>query len=253
MSKPRKLYWDSSCFICFLNGSEKERRLICEDILQCASAGEVEIWYSMWVVVEVIRPKKPGNAPLPDWALKAIKAVPESKPPLEELWKRYQRSSPSQKLTPKQIQMMQGMFQWPFLKPIYIDQRIAEKAVEIARDKGLKPGDAVHAAAAIITKCDVIQRWDKDYDKVADLIPSEEPQRISPQGVLDLSQPIGPTPEDFEDDQPEETKPTVTNPSASEVQGGSDGSTGNPTGTPENSQKAGKQDYEAPKRKIKPA
>ena len=200
MNSPRKLYWDSSCFICFLNKDEKARRLICEDLLQSASAGDVEIWYSMWVIVEVVRPKRPGNEPLPEWATKAIASVPEAKNPLEELWKRHQRSSPSQKLTPAQIQKMQGMFQWPFLKPIYIDQRVADKAVEIARDKGLRPSDAIHAAAAIIAKCDVIQRWDRDYDKVADLIRSEEPQRLSPQLVMELTDTFGPTPEDFEDE-----------------------------------------------------
>ncbi len=237
MNNPRKLYWDSSCFICFLNKDEKARRLICEDILQRASAGDVEIWYSMWVIVEVVRPKKPGNAPLPEWAMKAVKAVPESKAPLEELWKRYQRSSPTQKLTAKQVEMMQGMFQWPFLKPIYIDQRVAEKAVEIARDKGLKPGDAVHAASAIIAKCDVIQRWDKDYTKVADLIPSEEPQRISPQGVLDLTQTIGPTPEDFEDNQQEAGKPPTVNAPTSEVQGPDSGGAGDSTKAKETEEK----------------
>jgi predicted nucleic acid-binding protein len=232
MSNPRKLYWDSSCFICFLNKDEKARRLICEDILQQANAGEVEIWYSMWVIVEVVRPKKPGNAPMPEWAKKAIKAVPEAAIPLEDLWKRQQRSSPSQKLTPAQILKMQGMFQWPFLKPIYIDQRVADKAVEIARDKGLRPGDAIHAAAAILAKCDVIQRWDRDYEKVSDLIPNEEPQRISPQGVLDLTQTIGPTPEDFEDDQQEEAaKPPVANSPAGEIRRGGNGSVGDAAGT----------------------
>ncbi len=201
MTNPRKLYWDSSCFICFLDGSEEERRLICEDILQHANDGDVEIWYSVWVIVEVVRPKKPGNSPLPEWAAKAIASVPEAQAPLEELWRRYQRSAPTRKLSDAQIARIQAMFEWPFLKPIYIDLRTAQKAVELARDRGLKPGDALHAASAILAKCDAIQRWDRDFDRVNDLIASEEPQRISSQGALAFPAKIGPAPEDFKDDQ----------------------------------------------------
>lgn len=199
MSSPRRVYWDTSCFVCFLNKDETPRRLICEDVLQHADAGEVEIWISAWVIVEVIRPRKAGNAPLPKWATAAIAAVPEAKSPLVELWGRYQPSSPAQKLTPNQINKIQDMFEWPFLKKVYVDERIARKAVEIARDYNLKPGDAVHAASALLTKCDVIQRWDKDFDRVKNLIPSEEPQMISAQQKLDMVSGIGPTPEDFED------------------------------------------------------
>jgi len=204
MGSPRRIYWDTSCFICFLNKDETSRRLTCEDVLRHAEAGEVEIWISAWVIVEVIRPKKAGNAPLPQWAAAAIAAVPEAKSPLEELWARYQPPSPAQKLTPNQINKIQGMFEWPFLKKAYVDERVARKAVEISRDYNLKPGDAVHAASALLTKCDVIQRWDKDFDRVKVLIASEEPQMISAQQKFDMVSGIGPTPEDFEDVQNQE-------------------------------------------------
>jgi predicted nucleic acid-binding protein len=199
MSSARRIYWDSSCFICFLNKEEKDRRLICEDILQHAEAGKIEIWISTWVIVEVIRPKKPGNVPLPEWAVAAIAAVPKSQVPLEELWARYQRSSPTQKLTALEIAQIQGMFDWPFLKKMHVDERVAKKAVEIARDYGLKPGDAVHAASALfVPNCSTIQRWDKDFDKVKGLIPVEDPQMISAQQKFDIVTGIGPRPEEFE-------------------------------------------------------
>jgi predicted nucleic acid-binding protein len=186
MSSPRKLYWDSSCFICFLNADEKRRREICDDVLRHAESGEVEIWISIWVIVEVIRPRRAGNAPLPEWAVKAIKAVPEAQKHLEELWTRYQRKDPRQKLTAEVIQQIQSMFEWAFLKKVQVDEPIARKAVELSRDFGLHPADAIHAATAILYKCDVIQRWDKDYSKVSHLIPSEEPQMISAQHTLPL-------------------------------------------------------------------
>lgn len=194
----KKIYWDTSCFICFLNPDEEERRVICEDILRHAEQGEIEIWISTWVIVEVIRPKKPGSEPLPIWADKAIKAVPEADQPLRELWSRYQRSAPTNKLTDEQITKIQAMFEWPFLKKIYIDERVAQKAVELSRQFGLKPGDAVHVASAIIGKCNSLQKWDKDFEKVKDLISVEEPIRISPQRTLfEKSIPIGPEPSDF--------------------------------------------------------
>ena len=72
---PRKLYWDSSCFICLLNDAEYERnrRIVVEDILENAERGVVEIWTSTYTIVEVIRPKRHGSAPMPAWAIRAMK------------------------------------------------------------------------------------------------------------------------------------------------------------------------------------
>jgi predicted nucleic acid-binding protein len=195
-TSPKKVYWDSSCFICFLNPDEGERRAICEDILRHAELGELEIWISTWVIVEVIRPRKPGNAELPPWANKAIKAVPESEQPITELWKRYQKTLPIPKLTEAQIAKIQGMFEWPFVKKIYVDEPVAQKAVDICRQYGLKAGDAIHVSSAIIGKCDSVQKWDKDFDRVKHLITVEEPSRLSRQGGLfDKTRPASPEPE----------------------------------------------------------
>src|SRR5712691_9245098 len=98
MSDPRKLYWDSSCFICFLNKAESDRRKICEDILHHAQDRLVEIWTSTWTIVEVVRPKKIS--------------LPQS-----------------QKLTPEQITKIEGMFEWDWLKKVQLDQIVAKEAV----------------------------------------------------------------------------------------------------------------------------
>lgn len=207
MGNPRKIYWDSSCFICFLNrnATEVSRRLICEDVLKHARNNDIEIYTSNWTKVEVIRPKLHGAAPLPLWASEAIAAMeakyPQIRTELETLWKRYQSNDPAKKLTAKQIEKIKGMFEWDFIVPVNLDERVAEKAVELSRSLGLKPADAVHAASALIAKVPVLQKWDRDFDKIAHLITVEEPQKISAQNsLLDALEVIGPTPADFEDE-----------------------------------------------------
>jgi predicted nucleic acid-binding protein len=204
MSDRRNIYWDSSCFICFLNKDETDRRLICEDVLRHAQLGELTIWTSTWTIVEVIRPKKkaPVIPALPSWAIKAIAASPESKVQLERMWELHHKvNAPWEKLTPDQISKIQGMFEWEFLELIWLDERTANKAVELARDFGLKPADSIHAASAILNKkMDALQRWDRDFNKIAHLITVEEPQPLSQQKALieDFRRAIGPTPEEFE-------------------------------------------------------
>ena len=186
---PRKLYWDSSCFICFLNDAdyEQSRRAICEDVLYNADKGFVEIWTSTYTIVEVIRPKRHGRAPVPPWAEKAIELVeekfPEARKEMETLWNRYQANDPTTKLTPDQIAKISAMFEWDFIKLIELNELIANKAVGLCRDKGLKGPDAIHAASAV-GKVTVLQRYDRDFEKVRDLITVEEPQQISPQAGL---------------------------------------------------------------------
>ena len=159
------------------------------------------MWTSTWSIVEVIRPKRHGSAPLPPWAIKAIEAVkvdfPQIETDLPTLWKRFQSNDPATKLTPEQIEKIQKMFEWDFIKKINLDEPVANKAVELARKYGLEPADSVHAASAIIRKVPVLQRWDRDFDKVKHLIEVKEPKYITQEGPL-FAAPVGPTPEDFE-------------------------------------------------------
>lgn len=114
---------------------------------------------------------------------------------METLWKRYQANDPATKLTPDQIVKISAMFEWDFIKKIELNELVANEAVKLARDRGMKSADAIHAASAIIRKCDVLQRWDRDFDKVKDLIAVAEPQQISPQASLFAA---APKPEDFQ-------------------------------------------------------
>src|SRR5437867_1579641 len=131
----RKVYWDSGLFLCFLNRGEDQRRRICEDNLRHAAAGEIIIYTSTWTIVEVIWPRR--------------KSLPSS-----------------ERLTPEQITRIQQMFEWEWLKKVQIDERVARKAVELSRDYGLHPADAVHAASAILAQVEALQRWDRDFSKI---------------------------------------------------------------------------------------
>jgi predicted nucleic acid-binding protein len=201
MSK-RKLYWDTTCFICFLNRKEQERRLICQDVIYAAKNGEIEIWTSTFTIVEVIRPRRsnPRVPPLPEWARESQGLFPKSAKQIEEIWEYYKKNTaPYEKLTKEQVSKIAEMFEWPWIKLIILDERIANKAVSIARDYDLKPADSVHAASAILKKVDAIQRWDKDFSKVKSLIAEEEPSKISLQhDLIHDHRALGPHPDDFE-------------------------------------------------------
>jgi len=214
MNKPRKVYWDTTCFICFLNRKEEERRLICQDVLLYAKRKEIEIWTSMFTIAEVIRPRRMQSVipDLPSWATQPYTAKdPEmqklfkgAENQIKEIWEYYHRNtSPYERLTKDQINNIAAMFEWKFIQKIIIDERTAKKAVELSRDYNLKPPDAIHAASAILKKVDALQRWDRDYDKVKSLIAVEEPVRLSAQAeLIEDFRKLGPHPDDFEPPKP---------------------------------------------------
>jgi predicted nucleic acid-binding protein len=166
----RSVYWDTSIFLCFLNHDEEARRHICEDILQHASMEELQILTSTFTIVEVIRPRR--------------KSLPKA-----------------QALTPVQIAKIKGMFRWPFITTIELDDRTSHFASDLARDHGLYPADAVHAASAILWKAHALQAWDRDFSSVSSQIAIEEPQFITKQQSFEgiKRSRIGPSPEDFEE------------------------------------------------------
>lgn len=201
MSK-RKVYWDTTCFICFLNRKEEERRLICQDVMYAAKNGDIEIWTSTFTIAEVIRPRRsnPPVPPLPEWATEASTSSPAVARQIENIWAYYSKNTaPYEKLPKDQVDKIAEMFEWTWVQKIIVDQRVANKAVSIARDYDLKPADSVHAASAILKKVDAIQRWDKDFSKVKSLIAEEEPFRLSLQDdLIHDHRALGPHPDDFE-------------------------------------------------------
>jgi predicted nucleic acid-binding protein len=146
---------------------------------------------------------------LPAWATRPLSGTKDPRAHIQaqaehaqisEIWEYYHRNTtPYEKLTKDQINKIADMFEWGWIKKILVDERTAKKAVEIARDYDLKPADSIHAACAILKKVDVLQRWDRDFDKIKSLISVEEPLRLSDQhDLIQDFRRLGPHPEDFE-------------------------------------------------------
>jgi len=166
-SNARRIYWDTSCFICFLNRSKLARREICEDILRNAKEGNVILYTSTLTIAEVIYPKR-------------------------------STLQNATRLTPDKIAKIAAMFRWKWLKKIDVHQLIAFRAVDLSRDYNLLPSDSIHAATAIVEGVDALQRWDRDFSKVSHLINVEDPTRITTQSSFGGMLPrIGPHPDDF--------------------------------------------------------
>lgn len=163
----RRLYWDTTCFLCFLSRQENERRKICDDILRNAKNGKAILYTSTFTISEVVYPHRT--------------TIPNPR-----------------KLTTEEIEKISGMFKWRWLKKVDVDQRVAFKAVELTRDCNLRPADAIHAASAILSGVDALQKWDRDFNKVAHLVNIEEPSMISQQAPFnDMLPRVGPHPDDF--------------------------------------------------------
>lgn len=92
------------------------------------------------------------------------------------------------------------MFRWPFITTIELDERTALFACDLARDHGLSPADAVHAASAILWKAEALQAWDRDFSAVSNHVAIEQPYFLSAQPFLEGMErtTLGPNPEDFE-------------------------------------------------------
>ncbi|MDE3243580.1 MAG: PIN domain-containing protein, partial [Nitrospirota bacterium] len=113
---------DTTCWLCLINQKERARRTICVDILTHAKNGKILLYTSTLSIAEVIRPKING-VKLP-------------------------------KLTAEQIAKITAFFKHKYIRKITLDERIATKAVELARDYNLAPADAIHAASAITKAVD---------------------------------------------------------------------------------------------------
>lgn len=163
----RRLYWDTTCFICFLNSKELERRAICEDILRNARQGNILLYTSTFTIAEVVYPRR-SSVPNP------------------------------RRLAVQEVTQIGNMFKWSWLNKLDVDQRVAQRAVELSRDYDLLPADAIQAATAMLEGVDALQHWDRDFSRVAHLVHVEEPSRVSLQGAFDaILERIGPHPDDF--------------------------------------------------------
>jgi predicted nucleic acid-binding protein len=149
-NKPRAIYWDSTVFLCFLKKHEGERRAICEDILRHAREGKLALYTSSFTITEIIKPLR-------------------------------QECTGPRPLSYDEVADIQGMFQWPWLKKIDLDQRVAQNAVNLGITYALTAADAIHAASAIVAKVDVLQQWERNsgFERISGLGPVEAPRMIT--------------------------------------------------------------------------
>ncbi len=149
-SRQRAIYWDTSVFLCFLRKHESERRAICEDILRHAHDGKVSLYTSSFTVTEVIKPLRMEiTGPRP--------------------------------LSSDEVEDLQGMFHWPWLKKIALDHRVAQDAVNLGLNFALTAAEAIHAASAIVAKVDVLQQWERSaaLERVNRLVAVEAPRMLT--------------------------------------------------------------------------
>lgn len=123
-------YVDSSVYIAAILGEEAEpgKSSISAQVLELARTGAFPVLASTFVFAEVIKDRR----------------QPELDSEQEELIDSYLR---------------QECITW-----VEVDLPLAEKARSIARQHGLKPGDAIHLASAIRSGCDQLLSWnDGDF------------------------------------------------------------------------------------------
>jgi predicted nucleic acid-binding protein len=119
---------DSSVYIAAIN-QEVDRAETARQILGAADRGDIQIVAATWVAAEVIKMKG-----------EALPLSVEKENEIDEIFQ-------SKRIT------------W-----VELDLSVAIEARHIARDHGLRPGDAVHLASAIRGKADVLLRWDGRFN-----------------------------------------------------------------------------------------
>ena len=151
-------YCDSSVFIAFFKGIEIDaktnidRAPIAKHVFADAEDGKYQIVTSTLTIAEVH--KKRG-------------------------W---------QALTQDQSADILDYFENDFIMFVEIDRALAEQAHRIAQQHGARPNDAIHIAAAIRAKCDVLLVWDDRFEKIQHpAIKIEQPKMLGQLKLINAS------------------------------------------------------------------
>ncbi len=148
----RKPYIESSVFIEYIREDDSAKTKIVKSILDAADGGQFMIVTATWTIAEVHKRKNFGEKVLEE---------DESMSLLES-------------------------FRENYIDPVEVDRHLAESAHALCRkylpngkDKSLRPGDAIHIAAAERAGCDVILSYDPDFLKLNyTTIPIKEPEMV---------------------------------------------------------------------------
>lgn len=117
-------YWDSDCFLGWLQAEDGKVNL-CREVLNRAAAGEIEIVTSTLTIAEVLNLK--GHPPIAS----------------------------------EKRQQVVDFFKRSYIVPITITRRIAEDSRELVWDQGILPKDALHVASALRAKVDILNTFDE--------------------------------------------------------------------------------------------
>jgi predicted nucleic acid-binding protein len=136
-------YWDSCCFLAWLQEEDEERVRGCGQVISEAQAGKLRLVTSSLTLAEVLWLR--GKPPIP---------VSEAR-------------------------KVQDFFQHEWIVVRELDRATAEAAREVVWNNGVKPKDAIHVATALLvhgqTPLDQLDTYDDD-----DLLPLSETLGIPP-------------------------------------------------------------------------
>ena len=131
--KPELIYWDSCVYISCIEKTP-DRFPILRNIQDDAEAGKVLLVASAFVIAEVNK--------FDDPTLSAA----------------------------EQAERIKKFFENDYIEIRAMDRRTAELAADISRTHGIKPGDAVHVATAILSKCSCLQTYDGEQGESRKLL-----------------------------------------------------------------------------------
>ena len=122
--KPNKLYWDSDCFLAWLQ-AESGKIESCKQVLHLAEAGKVTIVTSTLTLAEVLHLRG------------------------------------SQPIARKDRERVEAFFKRAYIATSPVTRAIAELSRELVWDHGIRPKDAIHVATALDTQVESLHTFDK--------------------------------------------------------------------------------------------
>lgn len=117
-------YWDSNCFLAWLQDEDGHADR-CQDVLDLAERGGIEIVTSVFTLTEVLRLR------------------------------------PKDALPAERRETVDRLFNRQSIQTMMLTRRISEMARDLVWDHGINPRDSVHVASAVAAKITVLNTFDR--------------------------------------------------------------------------------------------
>lgn len=118
------VYWDSDCFLGWLQ-KEEEKQSLCEQVILEAEAGNIKLITSSLTLAEVLMMRGKPYLPRTDAA------------------------------------RVRDFFKQPYISVRSVTRALAEDARELVWSRGIKPKDAIHVATAASAKLTTLHTFDR--------------------------------------------------------------------------------------------